>query len=984
MLVNVSNRKGSLLERKQSQREAPASKEAVRVMTRVRPFNSRELGGTDISAFPNSIICMDGNTVHVVDDAGNVKDSFEFHECFWSIPDSQKQYSSNPFADQVAVYEKTGVTAVEAALKGYHCCIFAYGQTGSGKTYSMLGSEADPGIAPRIVDDLFAEVEKVQGKAGYKYSISISFMEIYNEKCKDLLLEEFDFDHTEKDKKKSKKARRKGSLNKRGSTASGDPGTPMAGTPSTGGNKSPRKFPTTSSGGRKGDLKRRSTFKKQHSHTRDEEDHEHDFQELRVRHSPAIGVFVEGLTRLGPEQGLICAEDVKRVIKSGMEYRATAETSMNPTSSRSHAVFQIQLTGKNQARGVQRYAHVNLVDLAGSERIKMSKVAGARLVEATRINLSLSTLRRVIDCLIDNATKKKGKILPPYRDSMLTWVLSESLGGNSKTMMLATISPHESNYEDTTNTLKYALKAKAIVNNVRVNEEKASVLVSAMQAEIEALREQMEADGEGNCEELEQEIQDREAEMAGIEAGMEAVASEVAQTETQLKLARVEAGKKEREVEKLKAEGLEAKHELEASRVMQVSDALNMEQENLQERAEETRLALELKQQEELKKAEAETLKEQVDQRQKLFSNEVLHTRRKQFQWAFQAAFMKVRANVKFDAVKHDLRSLTSVTTQINNDIEKKCELIDYVNRQNSHMKERVRRIDNEIEITTMTKTTEERKTEGIVHLMQDENKVIIDEGDKLIRTLDKKVTELNSLRDEHQRVSKQHETTIRNLRAKVETAEKETSAKGELHSELERQLVLINKETTSLKTEIQQMRSAKELMTASIRSKRGDVALLNEENETSDALLVSLTTKLNVDRGELDILKDNLMGSQASARAWQEKHKELKESISHRYFPASQTRSLTLQATNGMSRSGSPTRFRSPTREREWVGDTLHYATSRTLSPPKPPMPSRSPSPGMIRKTSPKRSVSPTLAPLEHRHNSALYPPPRYAGRIR
>ena len=976
------DRKGSVLERKQSMASTGNSKEAVRVMTRVRPFNSRELGGTDIASFPNSMICMDGNMVHVVDDAGNVKDSFEFHECFWSIPDSQKQYSTNEFADQVAVYEKTGVIAVESALKGYHCCIFAYGQTGSGKTYSMLGSESDPGIAPRIVDDLFSEVEKLQGKNGYLYSISISFMEIYNEKCKDLLLEEFDFEHP--DKKKPKK-RRKPSMNKRGSTASGDPGTPMTG--GSTGSKSPRpKFPPASPGGRKVSefgMKRRGTFKKQHSHTHDDDEHERDFQELRVRHSPAVGVFVEGLTRLGPEEGLTCATDVKRVIKSGMEYRATAETSMNPTSSRSHAVFQIQLTGKNQARGVQRYAHVNLVDLAGSERIKMSQVAGARLVEATRINLSLSTLRRVIDCLIENAVKKKGKILPPYRDSMLTWVLSESLGGNSKTMMLATISPHESNYEDTTNTLKYALKAKAIVNNVRVNEEKASVLVSAMQAQIQALRVQMDEEGEGNCEDLEQEIQDRETEMQEIECGMEAVASEVAQTETRLKQARVEAGKKQREVDTLKAEGLEEKHVFESSRVMEVTDALQVEQERVQEKAEEAKRAEQLKEREEQKRSEAEKVKDEIDQRQKLYTNEVLHTRRKQFQWAFQAAFMKVRANVKFDAVKHDLRNLTSVTSQINADIEKKGELVDYVNRQNDHFKEKLRRIENEIEITTTTKVSEEKRTEGIVQLMQDENKVILDEDNTLIKTLDKKITELNTLKDEFQRISKQHDATIRNLRAKVDTAEKETAAKEELYSELERQLFLINKETTSLKTEIQQMRSAKELMNASIRSKRSEAALLSEENDSSDALLVSFTTKLNIDRSELDILRDNLMGSQASAKAWQEKHKELKESISHRYFPASQTRSLTA-GTVAMSRSGSPTRFRSPTREREWVGDTLHYATSRTLSPPKPPMPSRSPSPGMVRKTSPKRSVSPMMTPLEHRHNSALYPPPRYAGRIR
>eukprot|EP00662_Eupelagonemidae_sp_cell21_P057556 gene57556-biopygen47350 len=127
--------------------------------------------------------------------------------------------------------------------------------------------------------------------------------------------------------------------------------------------------------------------------------------------------------------------------------------------------------------------------LAGSERNKMSRAEGDRLYEATRINLSLSTLRRVIDTLLENSHRRRGQPLRhsevytlkiiPYRESTLTHILSDSLGGNSKTIMLATVSPAESNREDTVNTLNYANKAKDIVNTVDVNEQKGAPPVGA-------------------------------------------------------------------------------------------------------------------------------------------------------------------------------------------------------------------------------------------------------------------------------------------------------------------------------------------------------------------------------------------------------------------------------------------------------------------------------------------------------------------------
>eukprot|EP00755_Sulcionema_specki_P036420 Sspe_Gene.106889::Locus_84963_Transcript_1_1_Confidence_1.000_Length_390::g.106889::m.106889 len=107
-------------------------KSAVKVMVRVRPFNGRELAPYENeNEYPTSIVLMDGPTVKVVDTEGMVKDVFDFHETFWSIPESQRQFTNKPFADQEAVFEVTGKPAVEAALAGKHVCIFAYGQTGS-------------------------------------------------------------------------------------------------------------------------------------------------------------------------------------------------------------------------------------------------------------------------------------------------------------------------------------------------------------------------------------------------------------------------------------------------------------------------------------------------------------------------------------------------------------------------------------------------------------------------------------------------------------------------------------------------------------------------------------------------------------------------------------------------------------------------------------------------------------------------------------
>eukprot|EP00659_Diplonema_papillatum_P021495 gene21496-33072_t len=606
-------------------------RDAVKVMVRVRPFSMKEWKRDNEFDVPISVISMDGNRVVVVDEEGNVKESFEYHKTYWSIPEWQKQtHVFKPFATQKDVFQDTGALSVSHALKGYHSCIFAYGQTGSGKTYTMLGSPDDEGIAGRLIDSLFEEIEKIREdrklNQGYEHAIEISFMEIYNENVKDLFGEEVN-KHPNAHKgaagrrRSTKRLSRNASMlakdfkearegeahqqanfrEKRRHTLStiafeathesDEEGikkkfSATVGEPALGKKKSLRRK-STATGTAMADAmkdpnsratKRRVTlagpdqhgsFRKQSvahvSSVFDEICEKQGYVQLRVRQSPAVGTFVEGLRRLGTAQGISTAHDVKAAMLRGMEHRATAATQMNDTSSRSHAIFQICVKARNPASGLQRYSHINLVDLAGSERIKASGAEGDRFTEATKINLSLSTLRRVIDALIFNAHKKKHEpaMVPPYRESMLTYILGESLGGNSKTMMIATVSPAEVNREDSLNTLRYALKAKAIVNTVRVNEQKSSVVVSAMMKEMQNLRDRLAEEAAQNpdsSQALEGELKDMELEYTRMEDEKRDAELKQQELANKLRAQSLEAEKKERELQRLKEEGLEKKH----------------------------------------------------------------------------------------------------------------------------------------------------------------------------------------------------------------------------------------------------------------------------------------------------------------------------------------------------------------------------------------------------------------------------------------
>ncbi|KAI3368680.1 hypothetical protein L3Q82_025675 [Scortum barcoo] len=180
-------------------------------------------------------------------------------------------------------------------------------------------------------------------------------------------------------------------------------------------------------------------------------------------------------------------------LKLGNKQRATAATGMNDKSSRSHSVFTLVMT-QTQTEFVEGEEHdhsitsrINLVDLAGSERCNSAQTSGDRLREGASINKSLLTLGKVISALSDQALTRK-KVFIPYRESVLTWLLKESLGGNSKTAMIATLSPAGSNVEESLSTLRYAQQARTIINVAKVNEDTSAKLIRELKAEVEKLR----------------------------------------------------------------------------------------------------------------------------------------------------------------------------------------------------------------------------------------------------------------------------------------------------------------------------------------------------------------------------------------------------------------------------------------------------------------------------------------------------------------
>ncbi|KAL2090422.1 hypothetical protein ACEWY4_015110 [Coilia grayii] len=230
---------------------------------------------------------------------------------------------------------------------------------------------------------------------------------------------------------------------------------------------------------------------------------------LRVREHPLLGPYVEDLSKLA----VTSYTDIQDLMDSGNKARTVAATNMNETSSRSHAVFNIILTQSRHDLETdntsEKVSKISLVDLAGSERADSTGAKGTRLKEGANINKSLTTLGKVISALAEvdsgtNKNKKKKKVesFIPYRDSVLTWLLRENLGGNSRTAMVAALSPADINYDETLSTLRYADRAKQIRCNAVINEDPNTRLVRELKDEVSRLRDLLMAQGLGDIIEM--------------------------------------------------------------------------------------------------------------------------------------------------------------------------------------------------------------------------------------------------------------------------------------------------------------------------------------------------------------------------------------------------------------------------------------------------------------------------------------------------
>lgn len=259
------------------------------------------------------------------------------------------------------------------------------------------------------------------------------------------------------------------------------------------------------------------------------QDNDQDNPGLKMRIHPKYGIFVEELT----QHAVSDYKEIKKFIDRGNKERAFASTLMNDRSSRSHAILTLYFTQiiKEQDTIKEITSKINLVDLAGSERVADSGVVGKNLKEAIHINKSLLNLSLVITALAKKNKNKEGSAEPiPFRNSVLTMLLKESLGGNSKTFMLATVSPAQCNYSETISTLRYANNAKGIINTIHINENSNDKMVRVLKEEIELLKSKLKNGtfnlSKSEIRSTEEEIAERERMMKEREKTWEEKAKE--------------------------------------------------------------------------------------------------------------------------------------------------------------------------------------------------------------------------------------------------------------------------------------------------------------------------------------------------------------------------------------------------------------------------------------------------------------------------
>ena len=419
----------------QPEQEEEINGSNFKVVIRVRPPLPRELEGD--KPFQNVVkVSRDERAITISENVNATDD------------DGNPTYGNGPYSthrftfDQVygqndqqeKVYNTTARAVVDSSLQGYNATIFAYGQTGTGKTYTMEGFHQDDqrGIIPRAIEQIFNHISSSVSPR-LRFLVRASYLQIYNEVISDLLKPER--------------------------------------------------------------------------------------TNLAIREAKKRGVFVEGLS----EWVVRSPEEIYGLMERGGAMRATGSTKMNELSSRSHAVFIIiaeqsettyvdstgnelapedfhELVKKTKTQGDLnalekdvrqsfKVGKLNLVDLAGSERVRLSGATGQRLEESKKINQSLSALGNVIAALTD----PRGRQHIPYRDSKLTRILEDSLGGNCKTTMMAMVSPALEAILESVSTLKFANRAKNIKNLATINEDMDQrSLLRKYERELKKLRAELE------------------------------------------------------------------------------------------------------------------------------------------------------------------------------------------------------------------------------------------------------------------------------------------------------------------------------------------------------------------------------------------------------------------------------------------------------------------------------------------------------------
>ncbi|QLL35087.1 hypothetical protein HG536_0H04630 [Torulaspora globosa] len=436
----------------------------ITVAVRCRGRNEREIKAK--SSVVVSVPDVTGSNEVSINTTGDVGIAAQINSKTYTVDEV-----FGPSANQSLIFHKIAEPLFADFIKGYNCTVLVYGMTSTGKTYTMTGDEKlydgelseSAGIIPRVLFKLFESLENED------YVVKCSFVELYNEELKDLLSDSQDFSSS------ARKLRIFDSSTLNGGTTS------MS-------NNSSRKSSRNNSPRSSSELSTATFMRKRWKNNMPTSNgsagssvsngNSNKSQSLQGSQDQNAGIYIQNLQ----DFHITTAKEGIKLLQKGLKHRQVATTKMNDFSSRSHTIFTITLY-KEYHGELFRVSKMNLVDLAGSENISRSGAQHQRAKEAGSINQSLLTLGRVINSLADKS------LHVPFRESKLTRLLQDSLGGNTKTALIATISPAKINSEETCSTLQYAAKAKNIKNKPQLGSViMKDILVKSITAELAKIK----------------------------------------------------------------------------------------------------------------------------------------------------------------------------------------------------------------------------------------------------------------------------------------------------------------------------------------------------------------------------------------------------------------------------------------------------------------------------------------------------------------